>query len=249
MDNTDGWPDKICIQCVHQVSRCHAFKTRVEKADQQLKNYIKGITVIVEEPIPKEISITQIELQRSDTQQHHIQRSDQTHLREIQHHVVQQQQHQPQQQQQHQQHHQQQHQQLQRQEIQIQRSEIQTQTSDTTPHQIMITNGQLHNTTAQIINGQIVTTSHGQPILQTGGIGQIVHQGQLIQTGNTVQMIQQNGQPQVVQIQRTSDDRCEIIVQPDLCGEAQYYEDGKFVFTLFLEIVFKFFLSHRSLMV
>lgn len=35
-------------------------------------------------------------------------------------------------------------------------------------------------------------------------------------TGNgTVQMIQQNGQPaQVVQIQRTSDDRCEIIVQP-----------------------------------
>lgn len=211
------------------MSRCHAFKTRVEKADQQLKNYIKGITVIVEEPISKEISITQIELQRSDTQQHHIQRSDQTHLREIQHHVVQQQQHQPQQQQ-HQQHHQQ-HQQLQRQEIQIQRSEIQTQTSDTTPHQIMITNGQLHNTTAQIINGQIVTTSHGQPILQTGGqIGQIVHQGQLIQTGNTVQMIQQNGQPQVVQIQRTSDDRCEIIVQPDLCGETQYYEDGEFVF-------------------
>lgn len=65
MDETDGWPDKICIQCVHQVSRCHAFKSRVEKSDQQLRQYIKGITVIVEEPI------TQIELARSDLQTHH----------------------------------------------------------------------------------------------------------------------------------------------------------------------------------
>lgn len=44
-------------------------------------------------------------------------------------------------------------------------------------------------------------------------------------------MIQQNGQPaQVVQIQRTSDERCEIIVQPsDIQTDTttQYYtEDG-----------------------
>ncbi|CAD7086984.1 unnamed protein product [Hermetia illucens] len=51
IDNTDGWPDKICVQCVHQVSRCHAFKTRVEKSDRELRNYIKKLTVIVEEPI------------------------------------------------------------------------------------------------------------------------------------------------------------------------------------------------------
>lgn len=64
VDETDGWPDKICIQCVHQVSRCHAFKTRVEKSDQQLRNYVKSITVIVEEPI------TQIEIQRAELQSH-----------------------------------------------------------------------------------------------------------------------------------------------------------------------------------
>lgn len=45
-------------------------------------------------------------------------------------------------------------------------------------------------------------------------------------------MIQQNGQPaQVVQIQRTSDDRCEIIVQPtemQADTTTHYYtEDGK----------------------
>lgn len=69
MDNTDGWPDKICIQCVHQVSRCHAFKLRAEKADLQLREYIKGITVIVEEPI------TQIDLQRGELQ-HQLTRND-----------------------------------------------------------------------------------------------------------------------------------------------------------------------------
>lgn len=53
-----------------------------------------------------------------------------------------------------------------------------------------------------------------------------------VQIGNgTVQMIQQNGQPaQVVQIQRTSDDRCEIIVQPteiqDTTTTHYYTEDG-----------------------
>lgn len=43
-------------------------------------------------------------------------------------------------------------------------------------------------------------------------------------------MIQQNGQPaQVVQIQRTSDDRCEIIVQPTEMQDTTthyYTEDG-----------------------
>lgn len=63
VDNTDGWPDKICIQCVHQVSRCHAFKTRVVKSDSQLRQYIKGLTVIVEEPLQQKISINHSALQ------------------------------------------------------------------------------------------------------------------------------------------------------------------------------------------
>lgn len=195
IDNTDGWPDKICIQCVHQVSRCHAFKLRVEKSDQQLRQYIKGITVIVEEPLPKEVAITQIEL---PPEMKHLHRSEIMAAQNDHHHH----------------HH---HQHMQRQEIQIQKS-------DGTTQQMIISNGQLHNTTAQLINGQILTTSHGQPILQAG---QIIHQGQLVQTGNNVQLIQANGQAaQVVQIQRTGDgDRCEIIVQPDLTGEAQYFED------------------------
>lgn len=97
---------------------------------------------------------------------------------------------------------------------------------------MIITNGQLHN--AQIINaaGQIVaTTAPIQSHLTAAQLqaGQIC---QLVQTGNgTVQMIQQNGQPaQVVQIQRTSDDRCEIIVQPsDIQTDTTthyYTEDG-----------------------
>lgn len=98
--------------------------------------------------------------------------------------------------------------------------------------QMIITNGQIHN--AQIINaaGQIVGTTPIQPHITTAALqaGQIC---QLVSTGNgTVQMIQQNGQPaQVVQIQRTSDDRCEIIVQqPEMQGDTttQYYtQDGK----------------------
>ncbi|XP_055709048.1 zinc finger and BTB domain-containing protein 17 [Phlebotomus papatasi] len=203
IDNTDGWPDKICVQCVHQVSRCHAFKNRVEKSDQQLRQYIKGITVIVEETLPKEMTITQIELQRADIQQRG----------EVQSHSLQS---------------------PQRQEFQIVKSsDLHSVTgSDAQPQQMIITNGQIHN--AQLLNaaGQIVT-SHGQPMtVQTGAqivqAGQIVHQGPILQAGNTLQMINQNGQTQVVQIQRTSDDRCEIIVQPEMTGggETHYYEDG-----------------------
>lgn len=67
LDNTDGWPDKICVQCVHQVSRCHAFKSRVEKSDQELRQYIKGITVIVEEPITQTIELqTHPQIQRAE---------------------------------------------------------------------------------------------------------------------------------------------------------------------------------------
>lgn len=66
IDNIDGWPDKVCLQCIHQISRFHAFKTRVEKADTSLRDYIKGLTVIVEE-IPKEVAIAQIELPRENS--------------------------------------------------------------------------------------------------------------------------------------------------------------------------------------
>lgn len=63
---------------MHQVSRCHAFKSRVEKSDQQLRQYIKGITVIVEEPItqielPQQIHRNEIQLNRNDNTHHHVQ--------------------------------------------------------------------------------------------------------------------------------------------------------------------------------
>ncbi|CAO1441551.1 unnamed protein product [Diamesa serratosioi] len=50
----DGWPDKICIQCVHQVSRAIAFKKRLESADEQLRNYIEGLTVVIPDPLKEE---------------------------------------------------------------------------------------------------------------------------------------------------------------------------------------------------
>ncbi|KAH8316218.1 hypothetical protein KR067_002465 [Drosophila pandora] len=45
IEPTEGWPDKICVQCVHAVSRNHAFKTLVERSDKELREYIKGLTV------------------------------------------------------------------------------------------------------------------------------------------------------------------------------------------------------------
>lgn len=62
IEQLDGWPDKICIQCIHQVSRCHAFKTRVEKSDTTLRQYIKGITVVVED---HHATVPQHEMQRT----------------------------------------------------------------------------------------------------------------------------------------------------------------------------------------
>lgn len=47
VEPTEGWPDKICVQCVHQVSRCHAFKGLVERNDKELREYIKSLTVRV----------------------------------------------------------------------------------------------------------------------------------------------------------------------------------------------------------
>ncbi|XP_075166508.1 uncharacterized protein LOC142238683 [Haematobia irritans] len=47
VEPTEGWPDKICVQCVHAVSRCHAFKMQVERSDKELREYIKSITVRV----------------------------------------------------------------------------------------------------------------------------------------------------------------------------------------------------------
>lgn len=193
LENLDGWPDKICVQCIHQVSRFHAFKLRVEKNDSTLRDYIKGLTVITEETtLPKEISIQQIDLNK------HLTTTGGNALQQIQ-------------------------------EIQIQRSsDMQTQTNhqhhhghsnnneqNSHPQQIILNN----NGTAQLLNtGQIVTTANGQH--------QMI-QGQLLQAGNTVQ-IMQNGQPtQLLQIQRTSDDHCEIIVQQSDIGEAQYYEERK----------------------
>lgn len=76
-----GWPCLICSQCVHQVSRCHSFKNKIEKSDEQLKQYIKSLTVIVEEPIIKEMPqqripdikphIQEIQIQRQEPQTIH----------------------------------------------------------------------------------------------------------------------------------------------------------------------------------
>lgn len=170
MENTDGWPDKICIQCVHQVSRCHAFKKRIETSDKELRQYIKGITVVVEEPL------TQMEIHAAQ-QQHQVIKTDPTGQRQeihltrhnlqndLHNHVqhantvtIQQQQH-------------------------TQQPTTQQLVATTTTHQpqqMIITNGQLHN--AQIINaaGQIVATAPIQSALATAQIqGQIC---QLVQT-------------------------------------------------------------------
>ncbi|XP_030387868.1 zinc finger protein 853 [Scaptodrosophila lebanonensis] len=45
VEPTEGWPDKICVQCVHAVSRNHAFKSLVERSDKELREYIKSLTV------------------------------------------------------------------------------------------------------------------------------------------------------------------------------------------------------------
>uniref|UniRef100_A0A182YI57 Protein krueppel n=1 Tax=Anopheles stephensi TaxID=30069 RepID=A0A182YI57_ANOST len=196
IEQMDGWPDKICLQCIHQVSRCHAFKSRVEKSDSALRQYIKGITVAVDtenkDCMPSDMAkmglsppkLQQLAPAMLPPQLHelHIQRTDM--------------------------------------------QAIQTEAPMAAPAMIL-TSAQLINAGAQIINtGHIITTATGQQIIQTTPQFQAASIGQFIQgPNNTVQMITQNGHPaHVLQIQRTADDRCEIIVQPDLT-EAQYIEN------------------------
>lgn len=155
---------------MHQVSRCHAFKKRIETSDKELRQYIKGITVVVEEPLAQmEIHSTQQQhqvIKDNGTRQeihitrHNLQNDIHNH---VQHANVTIQQQQP--------HSQQPTQQL-------------VATTTHQPQQMIITNGQLHN--AQIINaaGQIVATAPIQSALATAQIqGQIC---QLVQTSMTL---------------------------------------------------------------
>lgn len=61
----DGWPNLICAQCVHQVSRSHTFKKRIEKSDEQLRQYIKSLTIVVEEPM-KSAPQPHVQIQRQE---------------------------------------------------------------------------------------------------------------------------------------------------------------------------------------
>lgn len=61
------------MQCLHQVSRCHSFKKRIEKSDEQLKNYIKSLTVIVEEPVMKEMRVPEMKQHQIQPQMQEIQ--------------------------------------------------------------------------------------------------------------------------------------------------------------------------------
>lgn len=169
LENTDGWPDKICIQCVHQVSRCHAFKKRIETSDKELRQYIKGITVVVEE---------QMEIHHPQQQQHQVIKTDAGARQEIHltRHSLQNDMHN---------HVQHANVTIQQQQTHTQQPTTQQLVATTThqPQQMIITNGQLHN--AQIINaaGQIVATAPLQSALATAQIqGQIC---QLVQTSMT----------------------------------------------------------------
>lgn len=147
---------------MHQVSRCHTFKKRVENSDKELRQYIKGITVIVEEPLAQmEIHPAQQHqvIKDSGTRQEiHITRHD------LQNEI----------------HNQVQHANVTIQQPQSHAQQPTTQQIVTTtthqPQQMIITNGQLHN--AQIINaaGQIVATTPLQSALATAQL-----QGQICQ--------------------------------------------------------------------
>uniref|UniRef100_A0A336MRD5 CSON005779 protein n=1 Tax=Culicoides sonorensis TaxID=179676 RepID=A0A336MRD5_CULSO len=163
IQNIDGWPNQICLQCIHQISRFHAFKTRVEKLDAQLREYIKGLTVIVEEPTLGQLEITK---DISTLKNHTFNRSD---------------------------------------AIQHIQTPIQTQNSQTQSQMIV-------NST------QVLNNSHNTQFINTAG--QIV-QGHLIPgPENTVQMITTpSGTAQLLHIQRSNNDGCEIIVQPADMGK------------------------------
>lgn len=94
-----------------------------------------------------------------------------------------------------------------------------------THHQppMLVANILNNNNTAQLINGQIVTTANGQQLIQTANGGLL--QAQFVQgPNNTVQMITQNGNPAQIH-------RCEIIVQPSDLSDTNFYEEIPVVMT------------------
>ncbi|CAG9104390.1 unnamed protein product [Plutella xylostella] len=41
----DGLPSQLCLQCVHQISRCHSFKELVERNDIKLREYCTSLAM------------------------------------------------------------------------------------------------------------------------------------------------------------------------------------------------------------
>lgn len=78
--------------------------------------------------------------------------------------------------------------------------------------QLVLANGQILNT-AQIVshNGQSLEILPAEL-------------SQLLQSGNTVHMIGQNGQTQLFQLEPSGPEDCEIIMDPDI-DDTQYFED------------------------
>lgn len=180
---------------MHSVSRCHAFKTLVERSDRELREYIKGLTVIFEEPVveikTQPASPAPTIVPRKQQQQSQQQQSQKESSKTVATTAV---------------------------TNQVQAIQPRTVQTAALPQQIVLSNGQVIST-AQIV------AHPGTQMAQIVNAGQF---GQLIQTGNTVQMIQQNGQPaQVVQFQQadTDDGQCEIIVRDDMSQDAEYFED------------------------
>eukprot|EP00099_Drosophila_melanogaster_P020171 NP_611594.1 uncharacterized protein Dmel_CG10321, isoform A [Drosophila melanogaster] len=97
VEPTEGWPDKICVQCVHAVSRNHAFKTLVERSDKELREYIRGLTValVMEEQQQQEAANAKQQLQLERKQQRQLQKQQKILEEQLQQQIVQQQQHQP----------------------------------------------------------------------------------------------------------------------------------------------------------
>ncbi|XP_001975080.3 zinc finger protein 853 [Drosophila erecta] len=97
VEPTEGWPDKICVQCVHAVSRNHAFKTLVERSDKELREYIRGLTValVMEEQQQQEAASAKQQLQLERKQQRQLQKQQKILEEQLQQQLVQQQHQQP----------------------------------------------------------------------------------------------------------------------------------------------------------
>lgn len=46
IENGDGLPSLICLQCVHQISRCYSFKQLCEQSDINLRQYLGKPTIL-----------------------------------------------------------------------------------------------------------------------------------------------------------------------------------------------------------